>query len=232
MHYPMLELEATPDDSSIASTNAQLASYDKIIFISANAVKFGFEVLDRNLLNTQHSQLACVGEQTASSLGKLGYVDILRPERDFSSEGLLRLSAFQSVEKQRILIVRGKGGRELLKQILEQRGAKVDYLECYQRLLPSIDYQPLCAYIQGQSIDVISCSSNQALDNLLTVVKEPVLFDIAFLPISANMATKAKQLGFKYIINTANNASDEAILESLCQFQTSKTTIIGKNNER
>ena len=228
----MLELQATPDDPSIAQANTQLPHYDQIIFISANAVNFAFEVLDHRLLNTKQTQLACVGQQTANTLAKQGYLDILHPKFDFSSEGLLSLSAFKAVQGQRILIVRGKGGRELLKQTLEQRGAQVDYLECYQRLLPQIDYTALQQSIREQDVDVISCSSNQALDHLLAVVRQTALFDIAFLPISANMATKAKQAGFKYLINTANNASDEAILDSLCQFQTSKTTIIGKNNER
>lgn len=218
----MLELQAIPDDPSIPHANAQLTAYDKLIFISANAVKFAFEVLDRSLLNTQHTQLACVGQQTANTLAAQGYENILRPEQDFSSEGLLSLSAFQQVNKQRILIVRGKGGREQLKQVLEQRGAQVDYLECYQRLLPKIDFAPLEQSICDQQIDVISCSSNQALEHLLAVIKQTALFDIAFLPISASMATKAKQAGFKHIINTATNASDEAILESLCQFRHSK----------
>jgi uroporphyrinogen-III synthase len=216
LHYPMLELQATPGDTSITRANAQLAHYDKLIFISANAVQFGFDTLDSTALNKQ--QFACVGQQTANALSQQGYTDILQPEQDFSSEGLLNLSAFQDVKAQRILIVRGKGGRELLKQKLEQRGAKVDYLECYRRLLPQIDYSPLRHHIRQQSVDVISCSSNQALEHLLLAAPEPQLFNIAFLPISTAMATKAKQAGFNHIINTANNASDAAILESLYHF--------------
>lgn len=222
VHYPMLALQALPDDPSIPRANARLGSYDKLIFISANAVVFGFAALEHPALNPATTQLACVGQQTAQALSQQGYHTILQPQQDFSSKGLLSLSAFQQVNAQRILIVRGKGGRELLKQVLEQRGAQVDYLECYQRLLPQIDYRPLHQAIHQQGIDVISCSSNQALDNLLQVVPETQLFKIPFLPISSAMATKAKYAGFNHIINTANNASDEAILEALCQYQTTR----------
>lgn len=231
VHYPMLALQATPNDPSIARANAQLASYDKLIFVSTNAVQFGFDVLDREALSSR-VQFACVGEPTAQALRQHGCKNILQPLRDFSSEGLLSLSAFEDVAAQRILLVRGQGGRELLKQTLELRGATVDYLECYQRLQPNIDYQPLRESIRAMGIDVISCSSNQALEHLLQLVPDAQLFDIAFLPISTAMRDKAQQAGFNYIIKTATNASDEAILESLCNFQTSKTTIIGKNNER
>lgn len=219
LHYPMLALQATPSDPSIAHANEHLSHYDKLIFISANAVDFGLAVLDQQALNASQAQLACVGQQTANALAQQGYDNILHPVQDFSSEGLLRLSAFQDVKTQRILIVRGKGGKEQLKQVLEQRGAEVDYLECYQRLLPAIDYAPLRQSIREQAIDVISCSSNQALDNLLLAAPEPLLYNIAFLPISAAMATKAKTAGFNHVINTAINASDGAILEALHHFK-------------
>lgn len=209
---------------SAVSASASAASRDQRGWVLAEAeyLMNGFAALEHPALNPATTQLACVGQQTAQALSQQGYHTILQPQQDFSSKGLLSLSAFQQVNAQRILIVRGKGGRELLKQVLEQRGAQVDYLECYQRLLPQIDYRPLHQAIHQQGIDVISCSSNQALDNLLQVVPETQLFKIPFLPISSAMATKAKYAGFNHIINTANNASDEAILEALCQYQTTR----------
>ena len=54
-------------------------------------------------------------------------------ERDAGSEGLLELSGMKQVAGEQILIVRGRGGRELLSQSLIKAGASVTYLETYLR---------------------------------------------------------------------------------------------------
>lgn len=218
LHYPMLELSATPNDPSIALAKSQLSKYSIIIFISANAVHYGMQVLG---VLPENIQLACVGQQTALTLQSYGYQSAIQPTENFSSEGLLALNALQDVDQKSILIVRGNGGRETLKEVLQNRGATVDYLQCYQRQPPDALDNSLLDKIECREIDIITCSSNQALDNLFKLLPEGVhqaLFDIPLLPISERMSEKAKDYGFKHIINSATNASDTAILAALCQY--------------
>jgi uroporphyrinogen-III synthase len=72
-----------------------------------------------------------VGDSTANQLRDTGIAPIV-PQK-YSSEGLLELPGLKSIQQQRVLIVRGLGGRETLKQALIKRGAVVDYLEVYKR---------------------------------------------------------------------------------------------------
>ncbi len=216
LHQAMLQLAAIPHSAANHAIKAQLDSYDIILFISANAVRYGLDALGALPAG---ARLACVGQQTARALAERGYSASLTPSDDFSSEGLLRLSALQAVAGQRILIVRGNGGRELLRDTLVQRGATVDYLCCYQRLPPEPLQDTLRQAIATGALDVITCSSQQALDNLLALTPAPLrapLLRTPLLPISPRMAANARQQGFKHCLNTAANATDAAILEALC----------------
>ena len=102
-----------------------LDQYQHIIFISANAVRFGMEVV------TDHwPQLPvginwyAVGSATARGLEAFA-IHAVTPGSDMSSEGLLALPYLRNVEGQRVLIVKGEGGRHTLRTELLHRGALV-----------------------------------------------------------------------------------------------------------
>jgi uroporphyrinogen-III synthase len=63
--------------------------------------------------------------------------------RLFDSEHLLKEKIYNNVEGQKILIIRGEGGRETLKNALEEKGAIVNYGECYVRKYVDIDLNRL-----------------------------------------------------------------------------------------
>lgn len=228
LRYPMLELSALPNDPSIAAAIDQLDQYDLVIFISANAVRFGLEALPPLPPSTA---IAAVGVATQKALADRGYTKVTVPREDFSSEGLLALPELQEVQGQRILIVRGQGGREYLKQQLQQRGAEVDYLACYQRQPAAVNQHQLRQTIRMGQVDVIYCSSVQALDQLIALVPDPELFDTALLPISPRMLAHARRAGFKQLLPCAANAGDAAILTALRQHPPSLETTMSEKQE-
>lgn len=131
---PLLEAQTIALSPEMQSRVMDLDQFDQLIFISKNAVEFGYPVLEQYWPQwpLKLSWLA-VGKATAAALQQYD-IDPIFPELA-SSEGLLELPQLQDVEEQRILIVRGIGGRETLKTELDKRGAKVDYLEVYERHL-------------------------------------------------------------------------------------------------
>ena len=85
-----------------------------MIFISANAVRFGLALVDDYWpqLPTGLNWYA-IGVATAAVLARHG-IAAITPRRFMSSEGLLAVPALQHVSDQRVLIVKGEGGRECL----------------------------------------------------------------------------------------------------------------------
>ncbi|MGD8811787.1 MAG: uroporphyrinogen-III synthase [Thioalkalispiraceae bacterium] len=194
--------------------------YDVVIFVSNNAVLLGIPLI-KPLLTS--AKIATVGEGTARVLQQQGYpVDIL-PEEQFDSEGLLAHPALQNVNGLSVLIVRGEGGRPLLGETLQQRGAQVDYLAAYQRCLPEVDqHNLLFEALQNNRLDIILISSGEALQNLLSLTGKAQLdklLDIQLAVTHPRQAEKAKALGFKKTPIISQQPGDQSLIDALIQWR-------------
>lgn len=163
--FPTLAIESLAPD---AAQIDKLADSDTVIFVSANAVRYGFPIL-RELDDTGRRIMA-VGGATRRELETMGCPEVYAPAGDQStSEGLLALPVLKNVGGRGICIVRGQGGREALREALAARGARVSYLECYRRRLPP---EPDTALLARTLADehhalVITVTSITGLANLL-----------------------------------------------------------------
>ena len=221
-HRPMLALEPV---ASLSGEQRQrvldLDLYQHVIFISANAVRFGLEQIDDYWpqLPTGLNWYA-IGDTTAELLQQRGLAP-LTPGQAMSSEGLLALPQLEEVAGQKALIVKGEGGRETLRQTLQDRGALVEELACYRRSCPQMPAGALARLLDDEDIDVVMISSGEGFANMLTLLsdKESTKFrDIGLIVPSARVAGLAQQAGFNNVV-TAANASDAAMLEALQHWQ-------------
>jgi uroporphyrinogen-III synthase len=71
------------------------------------------------------------------------------------------------------VIFRGRGGRELLGKALAERGAAVEYAECYARARPQADAGTLLAAWSRGAVDAVTVSSGDGLANLYEMLGEP-----------------------------------------------------------
>jgi uroporphyrinogen-III synthase len=120
----------------------------------------------------------------------------------------------------RVVIFRGNGGREVLRETLLARGAEVDYVEVYQRKCPDVDAQHIQTLLQPGYLDCITITSNEALQNLVTMAGpegRPLLLRVPLVVMGGRQATLAQQLGFVHAPLIAANASDEAIFAAVQQ---------------
>jgi len=154
-------------------------------------------------------QLAAVGKQTAQVLEKYG--KILHPPQDFTSEGLLKMQLFQEVINKRIALFSGVGGRETLFETLQQRGAVIQKIEVYQRIIPTLKIPD-----DIEKIDYIVASSGETLENLFIMLGNPAwLRDKPWVVMSERLAAFAKTRGISGRCVVAPQADDAGLLNAL-----------------
>lgn len=224
IRFPVLAIEGPADKNAVQAQLANLSRYDWAIFISPNAVRRSFELLKQQGQSWPKSlKAAVVGAGTARTLEEiLGRPADLCPSERFDSEGLLALPELQSVADKNILILRGEGGREWLADTLKARGAKVAYAEVYRRVQPNIDPQPLVDSLQQGKLDILTVTSSEGLQNLLTMLGDEgaeLIRQQALIVVSERSARQARELGFTGEIRIAAKASDEGLVESLIDWQ-------------
>lgn len=215
IHYPVIHIQPPPelDITQLLHLREQLYGFTVAIFISPTAVeqsRIYFPALP------EHFTIVAIGSKTSAALRQQNIpVDIEASQHN--TESLLKDPFFQmpKIEGQRILIFRGNGGRALLGDTLTRRGAQVRYVETYQRELPP---HPPLSEQQISDISAITVSSNEGLDNLITLMEDPsLLIDTPLVVPSPRTKTLARQHGFKTII-AAQNATDEATLKALTDY--------------
>jgi len=162
-------------------------------------------------------RFAAVGQATAQAMKMAGLPVDLVPEYGYNSEALLEMPQLQQVEGQNCLIVRGEGGREQLATTLRSRGAEVDYLEVYKRIIPRMDSSPVVELLAQHRLDVITVTSAEALQNLSLMLGEKnnkLLSLIPLVVVSDRIRCLAADMGFNRITVT-DSPIDTAILETV-----------------
>jgi uroporphyrinogen-III synthase len=215
--FPALEILGPRDKEQVRARLSAVAGADLLIFVSRNAVRYAFPFMPGTL--PLDLQIAAVGSATGQALADAGLEPTLVPRR-MDSEGLLELPALQDMQGRRVMIVRGDGGRELLKESLEERGARVEYIEVYRRRCPQRRPDNL---IRGwhKMVDAVTVTSGDILDNLFRMLGEEggaLLRTTPLVVVSERLAAYAAHAGCQRI-HVARSALDEDLLATLCEVQ-------------
>jgi uroporphyrinogen-III synthase len=198
-----------------------LDNYDAAIFISTNAATLGLEWIENYWPQLPVGLEAyAVGPGTAEILRQLPW-PVHCSDVGVTSEHLLALPGLQDVASKRIALFRGQGGRELLAETLRERGARVDYLEIYQRRVPAYSRADVLKLIGDNAINAALATSQQILDSLIALLclegrLPQTLQDIRLVVPSQRVREHALAAGFKQVID-ASGADDKAVLTSLQQ---------------
>jgi uncharacterized protein HemX/uroporphyrinogen-III synthase len=211
IYFPTIEIVPPDDTLSMEENIEMLDQLDWLIFISPQSVLQSAEKIQARWPHfPANVRIAAIGPGTAKTLEKWNFTPLLVPEKNWDSEGLLALPEFQHIHHKKIALVRGEGGREKLAEQLTARGALVSHIVAYQRALPEANPEQ----IQLKDLDVIICTSNEGLHNLVKLINQPGLTETPVLVISERMVKEARELGFKTIF-LAKDASHHAILDAL-----------------
>lgn len=213
VHYvvtPLLAIEPTYTNPTF-----EFGQFDHIIFISTNAVHYANHVLPA--IEQANCQCYAVGQATFDALIKYQILPKQAPADNQKTEGLLSLPELQDLTDQKVLIIRGVGGRETLAEQLSARGAHVDYWEVYQRVCPQLDAQAVALSWQSHNVDTLTVTSGAILENLIALTPKelfPWLRACHIIVPSSRVAEQAKKAGFHKITN-AKSADSKSMCNAM-----------------
>jgi uroporphyrinogen-III synthase len=194
---------------------------DWAVFTSVHAVEHGA----RFIRKSETLRIAAIGKATASALAAASLPADIVPDAPFTSEALLAHPAFQPLPGQSVLIVRGTGGRETLRETLTARGANVAMLEVYRRIRPNVapeDVAQLETRWAEEGIDAVTATSLETYTNLVAVLTprgRELLNRTPLVAPSQRILEGARELGWNAAGLVTSGADDAAIVGALARLR-------------
>ena len=195
----------------------RLHQFRHVIAISTNAAAAVWAWIDKLSLTTPPSQQwYAIGSATHAVLAQhIAFVE--QSGVAMNSESLLQHPALQQVQGEKILICRGRGGRDHLRCELESRGASVEYCELYAREAVIHPAGTLDGILQ-QGLDLITATSTETVQLLRDqAMMEGVasrLFRIPVVVPGSRVGAFARNSGFVCVAE-ADNAGLPSMLDTI-----------------
>jgi uroporphyrinogen III methyltransferase/synthase len=178
--FPTIEIRPPASYEPLDRAIDFLGSYDWIIFTSVNGVERFFERFERrnhSSAELRRREIAAIGPETANRLKDAG-LDCRVVPRRYQAEGLLDVLAAQEIAGKRVLIPRAAKAREILPEVLRERGARVDVIEAYRTVLPTADAAALIGSLKNREIDMVTFTSSSTVTNFNRLIEPENLGEI------------------------------------------------------
>lgn len=162
-----------------------------------------------------------VGAGTRDTLLQAG-ISACYPKTGDKSEDLLLLPELQQLTGEKLLLVKGLGGRPLLEETLVSRGARVTTLPIYARVKPRLQLQQIHSLLQGDfAVRIITSAESllqyaefAATSDFNTGLVQQQWLEQALLVPSYRIEQQAKSMGFRKVFNS-DGAGADAIIRML-----------------
>jgi uroporphyrinogen-III synthase len=194
---------------------------DLVIFVSVHAVEHGARLVAKSA----GARIAAIGRATAAALAAAGLPADVVPASGFDSESLLAHPMLAEAALNRIVIVRGDGGRELLRETFVSRGAAVETREVYRRERPQVDaaeIERIETLWAAEGVDAVSLTSVQTLEHLEDMLSErgrALLRETALVVASRRIMEAARSAGLRGEAIVAPGADDAAMIGALARWR-------------
>jgi uroporphyrinogen-III synthase len=214
--FPSIVILPPSERSPLESAQRALAEFDYAIFVSANAVEYG---IGDPAAWPKHLIAFAPGPGTAAALRGVGISDVCLPTTTMDSDGLLELPEFANIAGKRIVVFQGGGGREVLRDALLARGARVVVVDCYRRSRPSAGAQGLIEAWREGRVDAVTITSSEGLANLWEILdaegRRYFGGTPTFVP-HARIGDRARALGLGKVIITP--PADAGLIATLLEY--------------
>ena len=193
---------------------------DLVIFTSANAVE-GLErawgPLRPLLVRQGGPRVAAIGPATRRRLESSGVPVVLQPPSGFTSEALLERLDAGTLNGRPVWIVKGLGGRRMLRDALQEAGARVETVAVYRRVRTRQFPEAVGRALRAGEVAAALVTSAEilcALKEYLEAVTPNVWQGIILVAAGTRVAALARKAGFARVVQ-ARDPGDEAMVGAL-----------------
>jgi len=193
IELPTIEIGPAADYAPLDRALAGLASYDWLIFTSANGVRAFVERLDASPADWRQlrARLCAIGPATRAAVEALHLkVDLMG--REYVAEGLLKAFEAYDLRGCRILLPRAAVARDVVPTELARRGAHVDVVEAYRTGIPPDLAQRAAAL---GAVDCVTFTSSSTVRNFVAAVGPAALAGVKVATIGPVTTATARELG-------------------------------------
>ena len=201
----LMQIQPVADDAPLRDAWAALGQHQLVMFVSANAVQAFFAARHLQAAWPPGCWAGSTGPGTSAALRAHGVLQgcIREPAPDsprLDTEALWQ-QQLQAHDwpGQRVLVVRGEGGRDWLADTLRAHGAQVDFLTAYRRAAPELDPAQQQWLAQAQAQPLGWCwlfSSSEAVANLALLAPGADWSQAPALATHPRIADTARRHGF------------------------------------
>jgi uroporphyrinogen-III synthase len=209
--FPVIEIVELPPPQVLEG----LVEFDLAVFVSPTAVEKGLRLVPQWPAQVA---VAAVGPGTRKALAARGIREVIAPRSGADSEALLCLPELRDVAGRRVLVFRGEGGREVIAAELTERGARVEYAECYRRVRPSADPQPVIEAWRRGEVHAVTAFSGEAVENLWALLDGAPLGETPWFVPHARIAETARCRGAREVL-VAGPAEEELAARLVAYFR-------------
>jgi uroporphyrinogen III methyltransferase/synthase len=228
VELPTIEIRPAEDYGPLDTAIANLASYDWLLFTSANGVRYFLDRLDRSHMDLRclRGRICVIGPATRAAVEALHLkVDLMGTE--YVAEGLLAAFEGYSLGGQRILLPRAAVARDLVPAELARRGARVDVVEAYRTVVPDDAAEKARVIFQAERRpDWITFTSSSTVRNFVASAGPEWLAGVKVASIGPVTSAAARECGIQVTAEAAAYTMDgviEAILEIRFRHQSDHT---------
>ena len=194
---PTISIHPAADPVPLDAAIQRLASYDWLIFTSANGVRYFLDHLDRssNDLRSLRARICAIGPATRAAVESLHLkVDLMPAE--YIAEGVIAAFATNAVAGKRILLPRAAVARDLIPAELSKLGAQVDVVEAYRNLVPEGAAARAREIFSGDhKPDWITFTSSSTVKNFLEIAGSQALSGVKIASIGPITSATIREHG-------------------------------------
>lgn len=177
---PLIAIRSCYNPEALAAVLRRATEYDWVVFTSANGVKQVFRFAEEQRLRAglQEGRFACIGPATAKALRRWGVEADLVPEV-YQAEGLLASFREKTVEGKRFLLLRARGARGILREVLLGEGAaEVKELAIYEAAAERSGMNALRSALDQRVVNCVTFTSASTVRAFARVLDEIPAFQL------------------------------------------------------